>query len=203
MGFNRILINSLILFSFFISCKKEEKSGKAEDDGLIRQQLYRLENVGWKSKIHTEFIGGINFSAVEVPVQYYLLKDKGNQDLFLIDSIYQENKKERIIEFTFTQEDEEDLLKEKFTTLNYEDGIKYLAFSIDKDFYAVTSKNDTILCSGAQYERNFKIAPFQKLILFFSGIEPEEEIQLIYKDKLFGKGIIKFQFKDTYTEIPL
>lgn len=198
----KIIIIS-VFFILLFSCKKETKPKNIEDDSSIRQQLYRLENVGWKSKIHSEAIEGINFSATEVPVQYYLLKDQGNQDLFLIDSLYQENKTERIVEFVFTQEEEEDLLKEKFTSLSYEDGVKYLSFSIDKDFYVVTSKNDTIPCSGVNYERNFKIAPFQKIMLFFSGIDPEEEIQLIYNDKLFGKGTIKFQFKDTYTEILL
>jgi len=39
--------------------------------------------------------------------------------------------------------------------------------------------------------------------LFFSGIDPNEKIQLIYKDQLFRKGTLKFKFKDTFTEILL
>ncbi len=191
-------------FAFFISsCKKEVEKNQVVDDGSIRYQLFQLEKFGWKSKLHSQKVDDINFTATEVPIQYYLLKDQGNQDLFNIDSLYQKNKTERILEFTFEQEDEDDLLKDKFTSLSYEEGVKYMSFSLDKDFYVVTSKNDTIQCSGVSYERNFKVAPFQKVLLFFSGIDPKEKIQLIYNDKLFKKGILKFQFKDTYTEILL
>lgn len=200
-------MKKLLLFFFFAlfisSCKKEVEKNQVVDDGSIRYQLFQLEKFGWKSKLHSQKVDDINFTATEVPIQYYLLKDQGNQDLFNIDSLYQKNKTERILEFTFEQEDEDDLLKDKFTSLSYEEGVKYMSFSLDKDFYVVTSKNDTIQCSGVSYERNFKVAPFQKVLLFFSGIDPKEKIQLIYNDKLFKKGILKFQFKDTYTEILL
>ena len=72
---------------------------------------------------------------------------------------------------------------------------------MDKDFVVVTSKKDTIACSGVTFERNYKIAPYQKIMLFFPNIAPNEKIQLIYNDKLFRKGILKFKFKDTYTPL--
>lgn len=192
----------LFIIINILSCKEEAKN-EVVDDGAIRYQLFQLEKFGWKSKLHNQKVDDISFTATEVPIQYYLLKDQGNQDLFNIDSLYQENKRERIIEFTFDQVEEKDLLREDFTSLSYEDGVKYMSFSMDKDFYVVTSKNDTIKCSGVNYERNFKVAPFQKILLFFSGIDPNEKIQLIYNDRLFKKGTIKFQFKDTYTDILL
>ncbi len=195
--------NKLILFFVFLisfmSCKKEKQS----DDSEIRDRYFQLEKIGWKSKVHNQFIDHINFTATEIPIQYYLLKDKGNQDLFLVDSLYEENKTERIIEFTFHHDEEKDLLKEDFTGMSFEDGIKYMSFGLDKDFYVVTSKKDTIKCSGVTYERSYKIAPYQKVLLFFSGIEPNEKIQLVYQDYLFRKGTIKFKFKDPYTEIKL
>lgn len=182
------------------SCKKEDK---VIDDSEIRDKYFQLEKIGWKSKVHNQLIDDINFTATEVPIQYYLLKDKGNEDLFLVDSLYQANKTERVIEFTFHQDEEKDLLDEKFTGMSYEDGVKYMSFGLDRDFYVVTSKKDTIKCSGVIYERNYKIAPFQKVLLLFSGIEPDDKIQLVYKDYLFRKGIMKFKFKDPYTEIAL
>jgi hypothetical protein len=191
-----IMISILILFS----CNKKENI-KDVDDSEIRYKLFQLEDMGWKSKNNSQQIEDINFTATEVPIEYYLLKDQGNSDLFNIDSLYNQNKLERIIEFTFAQEDEEDLLKEDFTNLPYEEGVKYISFNMEKDFYVVTSKKDTIKCSGVNYERNFKVAPFQKIMLFFSGIQPKDKIQLIYNDKLFGKGIVKFKFEEQYKEI--
>lgn len=184
-----------------ISCKKEEK--QAHDDSEIRDRYFRLENIGWKSAVHTQKVDDINFTAIEIPVQYYLLKDQGNQNLFTIDSIYEQNKTERIIEFSFRQDEEKDLLQDEFTKMTYEQAVKYMSFGLDKDFYAVTSHHDTIRCNGVSYERNFKVAPFQKVLLFFSGIDPKEKIHLVYKDYLFRKGTLKFRFKDNYTEIAL
>ena len=192
------MISILLLFS----CnKKENKNIKDVDDSVIRYKLFQLEDMGWKSKNNSQQIEDINFTATEVPIEYYLLKDQGKSDLFNIDSLYNQNKFERIIEFTFTQENEEDLLKEDFTNLSYEEGVKYMSFNMENDFYIVTSRNDTVKCSGVNYERNFKVAPFQKIMLFFSGINPNDKIQLVYNDKLFGKGIVKFKFEEQYKEI--
>lgn len=193
---------SFIIGTFFlmVSC---EKQNHEKNDEHIRSRYFNLEKIGWKSKSHTQKVDDIGFTATEVPIQYYLLKDKGSEDLFLIDSLYEQNKKERIIEFVFQQEEEKDLLSDSFTHRSYADAVKYMSFGLDKDFYVVTSKKDTISCLGVTYERNYKIAPYQKILLFFSGINPGEKIQLIYKDNLFGKGILKFQFDETYTKIVL
>ena len=191
------LLLLILVPTMLVSCKKDGE----KDDSEIRERYYRLENMGWKSKIHTQKIDDIGFTATEVPIQYYLLKSMGNDDLFETDSVYEQNKRERIVEFIFEQDEEKDLLDEKFTGISYEDGLKYMSFSIDKDFFVVTSKNDTIPCSGVNYERTYKIAPYQKVLLFFSGIDPNDKIQLIYNDRLFKKGTVKFKFKDTYTEI--
>ena len=185
----------LFLLTLLFSCKKEVK---ASNDSEIRDRYFQLEKRGWKSKTYNQLVDDINFTATEVPIQYYLLKDKGNQELVQVDSLYEANKTERIIEFTFTQDEEKDLLKEEFTDMSYTDGVKYMSFGLDKDFYVVTSKKDTIACSGVTFERNYKIAPYQKVLLFFSGIDPNEKIQLVYNDHLFKKGILKFKFIDNY-----
>lgn len=189
----------ILLAINLFSCSKN-KENKEEQ---LREQYFRLENIGWKSRTYQQNIEDLQFKATEVPIQYYLLKSQGNQNLTYIDSIYQANKTERVIEFVFQQEEEKDLLQQEFTGMDYTQSVKYMSFGLEKDFYVVTSKNDTIACSGVTYERNYKIAPYQKVLLYFSGIQPEEKIQLIYTDYLFRKGTVKFQFKDTYTPIAL
>lgn len=184
-----------------ISCKKETKDDFKNSE--IKDRYFNLEKIGWKSRAYTQKADDIDFTAIEVPIQYYLLKDLGNENLISVDSLYEENKRERIIEFTFQQDEEKDLLGNDFTGMEYTDAVKYMSFGLEKDFYVVTSKKDTIACSGVTYERNYKIAPYQKVLLFFSGIDPNEKIQLVYTDFLFRKGTLKFQFKDTYTQIAL
>ena len=190
---NRFLFLLLVLLTF--SCKNE-KSDNVADDSDIRFRYYNLENQGWKSKKHSQIVDSINFTATEVPIQYYLLKSNPDQSLIKTDSIYDSNKREKIIEFTFQDEEERDLLGEKFTKMNYNDAVEYMSFTIQKDFSIVTSKNDTIQCSGVLFERNFKIAPFQRVLLFFSNIDPNDKIQLVYQDNLFKRGILKFRFKE-------
>ena len=195
------LILAFLLLALF-SCKKDSQSKKI-DDSEIRDRYFNLEKIGWKSRAYTQKIEDIGFTATEVPIQYYLLKDQGTENLKTVDSLYEENKRERVIEFTFQQDEEKDLLAKDFTGMEYTDAVKYMSFGLDKDFYVVTSKKDTIQCSGVTYERSYKIAPYQKVMLFFSGIDPNDKIQLVYTDYLFRKGTLKFKFKDTYTPLAL
>jgi hypothetical protein len=191
----------ILLFLIGLSCKKETVINSKDLE--IRDRYFNLEKIGWKSRAYTQKIDDIGFTAIEVPIQYYFLKDLGKENLTRIDSLYEKNKKERILEFTFQQEEEKDLLSSSFTGMDYTDAVKYMSFGLEKDFYIVTSKKDTIACSGVTFERNYKIAPYQRVLLFFSGIDPNDKIQLVYNDFLFRKGTLKFEFKDPYTQIAL
>lgn len=185
----RTCIVLTVVVCFFLSCKDK----KDYDLTKTEYKWYNLQHQGWKSKRVNQFIADINYTATEVPLQYYLLKQLGDNHA-KIDSIYSANNKERIVEIEFRHVNEEDLLQEQHTKKNYQDGVKYMAFGITKDFKVVTSSNDTIKCSGVNFERNFKVAPFKRLLLHFNEINPDDTIQLIYQDELFGNGIIKFNF---------
>ncbi|QXP58409.1 hypothetical protein [Olleya sp. HaHaR_3_96] len=177
-----------------ISCNSNKKKTIEE------YKTYNLQQQGWKTKRINQFIGDINYTATQVPLQYYLLKNIG-KDMERMDSIYKANNKERIIEIEFQHTNQDDLLKEKYTNRSYEDAVKYMAFTIANDFTVITSSNDTILCSGVNFERNFKVAPFKRALLYFNNINPDQTIKLIYQDKLFDNGIIKFNFGETPIKI--
>ncbi|WP_346882332.1 hypothetical protein [uncultured Algibacter sp.] len=181
----------LFIFCMVLSCNKSAKT-----INIPEYKFFNLQKQGWKSKRVTQFINDINYTATEVPVQYYLLKN--NPDNYAkVDSLYKKNARERIIEIEFQHTNEADLLQQDYTKKTYEDAVKYMAFTITKDFTVVTSSNDTIACSGVNFERNFKVAPFKRLLLYFNNISPEDHIKLIYQDYLFGNGIIKFNLTDT------
>jgi len=175
-----------------VSCVKETKGTEQAFD-----EYYRFDNIGWKTKKINRYINTINYTATEVPIAYYILKNQGNSDLKKVDSIYNTHKKERVLEIEFHHDEEKDLLLSEFTNRNYEEAVKHMAFTIQKDFTIITSSQDTISCAGVQFERNFKVAPFKRALLYFGNINPEDQIQLIYNDELFGNGIIKFKFKET------
>jgi len=188
----RVSISLLACLMLICSCQEK----KEEDLSELEFRYFNLENSGWKSRVETQKIDAVSFKATLVPVQYYILKQKGREKLKAADSIYEMNKRERVIEFIFEDESEQDMLQSKFTNIDYESGVKYMSFGIDKDFFLVTSKNDTIPCSGVLHERNFKVAPYTKVMLFFSDVDPDAKIQLIYNDVLYRKGKMKFSFTD-------
>jgi len=183
----------------FAGCKDEKKV----DDSAIRYRHFKLEKAGWKSKEHLQQVDDMDFTATEVPISYYILKSEGNADLFAVDSIEKANEKERVLEFIFKHDNDKNLLETEFTGLNLEETVKYMSFDITNDFYLVTDKKDTINCSGVIFERNFNMVSDQKLILFFSGINPTDKIQLVYNDQLFKKGILKFKFEEKTTKLLL
>lgn len=70
----------IILFLVFYSCKKDNQSTNL-NDSKIRDRYFNLEKIGWKSRAYTQKVEDIGFTATEVPIQYYLLKDLGNENL--------------------------------------------------------------------------------------------------------------------------
>ena len=181
----------VLLLLILISCKKERKKETENFD-----KIYRLEQMGWKSKSVNRYFNNINYTVTEVPLYYYIMKSEGREDLSKVDSIYKSMERERVLEIEFHHDEEKDLLQPEFTKRSYEDGVKYLAFTIQQDFKVVTGSGDTIACAGVQFERNYKVAPFKRAMLYFGEIPPDDQIQLLYNDQLFGSGMIKFKFKE-------
>ena len=67
-------LSKIFLFLFLFSCgKKEDTDFKEVDDSEIRYKLFQLEDIGWKSRKNSQFIENINFTAIEVTIQYYIL----------------------------------------------------------------------------------------------------------------------------------
>ena len=182
-----VFIGMLCLFS----CSKEQKQTEEEF------KIYNLEQQGWKSKSKIKTYSDLQYRATMVPLQYYLLKELGNQNLKQIDSLYELHKEERIIEIEFEHLDKDDVFKEKYTQRSYESTVKYAAFTIQKDFKVVTQSGDTIPSAGVILERNFKVAPFKRLLVHFGGVPANENVQLLYNDELLGNGLIKFDFTET------
>lgn len=187
----KIILIVIISTICFTSCTKSKKERAITED----YKFFNLAVDGWKSKRINQYINTINYTATEVPLQYYILKDNQDFEPKAVDSIFKLHEKERVIEIEFHHDEEKDLLQKEFTNLDYDKAVEYMAFKIQKDFKAVTSTNDTIICSGVLFERNFKVAPFKRALLYFGNINPNEEIQLIYNDQLFGNGLMKFNFK--------
>tara|TARA_B100001057_G_scaffold494278_1_gene590473 strand:+ start:1690 stop:2277 length:588 start_codon:yes stop_codon:yes gene_type:complete len=185
-------IFSIVIFCFLvISCKSDTKE---ESTSAIQQKIFQLQNQGWKSKTVSHFVGDITYSATEVPKEYYFLKQGLSLDS--ISKLSSQFSKERIIEVEFEHVNEVDLLLKEFTKLDYEKSVMYMSSGIQNDFFVVTQGKDTIPSIGVHFERHYKVSPFQRVLIYFTGVPENAPIQLIYRDRLFNNGNFKFKFED-------
>ena len=185
-------IGLIAIFLLLISCKSETE--KQWEKSAIATKLFELEERGWKANQILRFADDIQYRATEVPIEYYLLKNQGLSNTKKFDSIALSNTTQRVVEFEFEQSAAKDLLLEDFTQKAYDDGVIYMAGTIQKDFKVITSSGREINCVGVLFERHFKVSPFKRVMLYFDGIDPSESIKLIYSDALFGKGTFEFDF---------
>lgn len=182
-----LFLCSLLMFLSSCSTNSSKKEAIVE---------YEIEDALWTSIEHTQILGGIAFKASQIPTRYFILKNLGVSNIAAVDSIANSLEKERVVVMEFRDLGDEDLLGTKFTNRTYEDAVKYMAFGIQKDVSVMTSSGKKIPCSGLTFERNFKVAPFKRILLHFGNVPPEDTIQLIYDDRLFGNGTIKFNFNE-------
>ncbi len=180
-----------LLSLLFFACQVDHPNTPTT---LIEQRLFQLGKDSWKSRQVAHQVGEIQYRATEVPLEYYLLKQEGNKDLLHIDSLAQAHRNERIVEFEFEHIGREDLLLAKHTSLNYDESVRYLASKIQDDFYAVTTARDTITCRGVHFERHFSISPFQRVLLYFGDVDPTQNLELHYRDRLYQQGDLEFDF---------
>ena len=91
-----------------------------------------------------------------------------------------------------------ELLKYKLQSpAQYDERVKYTSFEMQKDIYLVQGK-DTLLPGLFQFERIFEVAPYSKIMLAFDNkkFNKDREFTIIYNDKLFEKGFVKFNYKN-------
>ncbi|WP_196896069.1 hypothetical protein [Aureivirga marina] len=156
------------------------------------KKLFEIEGKSYWANTRKQVVDDFTFTATQLPMEYYIRKNLGLHKQEAIEKEFEKIKKGRIIDFKIQKEAATDILEEKHSKLPYEEAVKYMAFKIQNDFYGVTSSGDTIPCIGAHFERTFKLSPFKRILLFFDNINPDETIQVIYNDKMYRKGILKF-----------
>jgi hypothetical protein len=91
-----------------------------------------------------------------------------------------------------------ELLKYKLSSpAHYENRIKYMSFDLQTDLWLVQG-SDTLYAGLYQFERAFEAVPYATVMFAFDTkkFNKEKEFTIIYNDRLFEKGFIKFNYKD-------
>ncbi|WP_435261217.1 hypothetical protein [Tenacibaculum sp. nBUS_03] len=140
----------------------------------------------------TILINNMFYSASILPKEYYIKKHLKKTDS--LAKYLDELKKEEVVQFDFQYMKGDDLFKNK-SIKEVEVLVKYLSFHIKNDFYAITSKGDTISPLGVHFERTFKLTPNKRLLLYFKFPEEQRRIKLAYYGKVFDNQILKFMLE--------
>ncbi|MCH2236141.1 MAG: hypothetical protein MK078_18055 [Crocinitomicaceae bacterium] len=162
---------------------------------LYGGELILIENEGDEEEVHsiqsvTRQEEDVLFTAKKIPTVLYL-KNQGLEGERL-ETALTELENEQLFYFDFADELKQDILKKNFKE-GYEEAVSYLAFGVENDFQLISGV-DTLKSNYAQYERTFHLAPYERVLVSFSGANFTEDFELIYNDILFNKGRIDFQF---------
>ena len=79
----------------------------------------------------------------------------------------------------------------------YEERVKYISFEMQNDLFLVQGK-DTLFPGLYHFERVFEIAPYATVMFAFDNelFNSKEEFTIVYYDRLFDKGYVKFNYKN-------
>ena len=81
--------------------------------------------------------------------------------------------------------------------------INHFGFQAKNDFMIISAE-DTNYCVLSHYSRNYNLTPTIDLTLAFNKIDKNTDWQLVYSDKQFNLGRIKFLFKkEDITDLPI
>lgn len=70
----------------------------------------------------------------------------------------------------------------------------YLSFEVLNDVY-LEDGGKTTPALFSHYERNYGLKPGIDLFFRFKNIQPQSAVYLVYRDQLFGQGLIRLKFK--------
>lgn len=90
-----------------------------------------------------------------------------------------------------------ELLKHQLQSASqYEARVKYMSFEMENDIYLLQGK-DTLHPGLFHFERIFEVAPYATVMFAFDNqkFNKDENFTIVYNDKLFEKGFVKFNYK--------
>ena len=200
-----------ILFIFIGSgCNNQEdsvsdskKSGKMLEH--INDQLPLNEFVSWVADTKNELskskeITDIDYRICYLPAEsmaYMELKNENfSQEQFKQSCKYYTDMSYFNFRIELKQGSGELLKYHLNSPQQYNDRINYMAFGMQKDVFLIQGK-DTLYSGLYHFERIFEVAPYATVMLAFDNkkFKREKEFTIVFNDRLFNKGYIKYNYK--------
>ena len=208
--FNKII--TLLILVIVFSCGKTNKESSIGNDNSSSVnkstfetiELFPSEYVRWVQNKDNGFfkektIGEITFSLLNKPAEYIICQEERKDD---IKTETVKNKTAELGDMNYydlkisLENGQGELLKHKLaSSAEYNERVKYFAFDMQKDVIMIQG-NDTVSCAMFHFERVFDTAPQAVFLLAFPKQNNTEEKTIVFHDKIFGKGIIKFNYRE-------
>jgi hypothetical protein len=205
-------IASLTLVVFSFSCGKVKKGDSFDNPGgenvsaneTLKEELFPSEYVSWvrdpnNGLVKDKEMDELKFSVLFKPSEYIICQEERSEK---ISTALCAKKLDEMSELEYydlkieLKDGQEEILKHDLSSSSqYGKRVEYCSFQMQKDIVMLNG-SDSIQCAMLHFERAFDIAPYATFLLAFPKQKGKDENRtIILHDKLFGKGILKFQFK--------
>lgn len=142
----------------------------------------------------------VSFWSAYKPPEYMAVKDLGSEDVEMDSLAKAIRSYEHWMTFTFRVKSNDRLHPLEKGNATEKDYFHKLSYYINaqQDFKLLVDGKDTLECALYHMERNYGAAPFIDINLGF--VRPkkkvEEYITLLYQDRVFSNGLIKFKYDE-------
>jgi len=204
----------MFLFISLISCNRQEgvlstyESNNQESNvPVINGKISPGEYISWVDKYYSQkvTIGEITYELKYLPVSYMLLTNQEYSDEKQFQKDLKDNDNSHYFSLKISRSDYSgDPLKSGISSENeYYGRVEYLSFGIASDVVLIEN-GDTLPCTVNSYERSFNVGPYiTEMLTFSKGTEKPVDRVLVYNDRLFGNGPVKFRFgKEKFIQSP-
>ncbi len=210
-----IITGAALVVSAALSCQVKavhSRPDEADELSFVRpvnnsdETMTLKEFTGWcadkENKLAKEkTISGIRFKLSYLPAEIMALLELRSEHYDFEKFLKTRDTYLEMVYFNFKIEATDgtgELLKYKLESpAQYEARVKYLSFDMQNDLCLVQG-NDTLLPGLYQFERTFGVAPYATVMLAFDAkkLDKSKGFTLVYNDRLFETGLIKFSYSD-------
>lgn len=146
-----------------------------------------------------EYVNSSNkLTCCYTPSEYVILKQTRPENLEKEDFLSEVNEINNMYHFTlkFEKNDQTNFLKDNYTTSEqFQLKSTYLSFDMRHDLVLVEGK-DTLPCVLNHHERTYSNTPFEKVHISFPKLSENQDLVLIFDDRVFGFYKVKFHFSN-------
>jgi hypothetical protein len=151
--------------------------------------------------IRTKKISEFNYSMKYLPLEFMICNELRKEEISQVeyDSLVSNYEGMEYYEMRIQIDDfNDETAKYQVADMGvYQQRIMYMSFAMQDNINIELSEDLTAPCKLYHFERTYGVAPYATILMGFSKEdlpEMEEERTIVFEDKLFNKGLIKFNW---------